>query len=127
MLVAFVPFATACFIASSRWFNYRHHGFDILFGSAMGLVFAWIGFRMYQMPIRRGAGWAWAARSRGRAFFRGFGVPSSWGSDSWSSTRAVRRDDPEENIGLGSASAHPNDHHSKASTSSAHGQIGEAL
>ncbi|KAJ5811745.1 Phosphatidic acid phosphatase type 2/haloperoxidase [Penicillium riverlandense] len=127
MLVAFVPFATACFIASSRWFNYRHHGFDILFGSAMGLVFAWIGFRMYHMPIRRGAGWAWAARSRGRAFFRGFGVPSSLGSDSWSSMRATRREEPGEDIDLESGPVPPNDHHSKANGSSAHGGIGEAL
>jgi hypothetical protein len=83
MLLSFFPTATACFIAASRWFNYRHHGFDILFGSALGIFFAYIGFNMYQLPIRRGAGWAWGARSRGRAFIRGFGFPSSLGTDSW--------------------------------------------
>lgn len=84
MLIVFVPTATACFIAASRWFDYRHHGFDILFGSALGLFFAYIGFNMYHLPIRRGAGWAWGARSRRRAFIRGVGFPSSLGTDSWS-------------------------------------------
>lgn len=83
MLLAFFPTATATFIAASRWFNYRHHGFDILFGSAIGIFFAYIGFNMYHLPIRRGAGWAWGARSRGRAFIRGVGFPSSLGTDSW--------------------------------------------
>lgn len=87
MIIAFVPTATAFFIAASRWANYRHHTFDILFGSAMGIVFAWVGFRMYHLPIRRGAGWAWGPRSRGRAFIRGIGFPSSLGTDSWSHTR----------------------------------------
>ncbi|KAJ5482301.1 hypothetical protein N7475_001113 [Penicillium sp. IBT 31633x] len=84
MLIVFVPTATACFIAASRWFDYRHHGFDILFGSAVGIFFAYIGFNMYHLPIRRGAGWAWGARSRRRAFIRGVGFPSSLGTDSWS-------------------------------------------
>jgi hypothetical protein len=83
MILSFFPTATASFIAASRWFNYRHHGFDILFGSALGIFFAYIGFNMYHLPIRRGAGWAWGARSRRRAFARGVGVPSSLGTDSW--------------------------------------------
>lgn len=86
MIIAFVPTATACFIAASRWMDYRHHGFDVLFGSAMGIVFAYIGFRMYHLPIQRGAGWSWGPRSRRRAFLRGFGFPSSLGVDSWSLT-----------------------------------------
>ncbi|KAJ5931140.1 hypothetical protein N7466_006633 [Penicillium verhagenii] len=83
MVVAFVPTATAFYIASSRWFNYRHHGFDIIFGSIMGMAFAWIGFNMYHLPIRRGAGWAWGPRAHRRAFIRGVGFPSSLGIDSW--------------------------------------------
>ncbi|KAJ6100663.1 hypothetical protein N7499_000293 [Penicillium canescens] len=86
MLIAFFPTATAAFIAGSRWFNYRHHGFDILSGSAVGIFFAWIGFNMYHLPIRRGAGWAWGARSRRRAFLRGVGFPSSLGTDGWAYT-----------------------------------------
>ncbi|KAJ5999562.1 hypothetical protein N7451_007372 [Penicillium sp. IBT 35674x] len=83
MVITFVPTATAFFIAASRWFNYRHHGFDIIFGSLMGMAFAWIGFNMYHLPIQRGAGWAWGPRARRRAFIRGIGFPSSLGIDSW--------------------------------------------
>ncbi|PKX94395.1 phosphatase PAP2 family protein [Aspergillus novofumigatus IBT 16806] len=70
LVIAFVPVAVASFIAASRWFDYRHHAFDILFGSIMGAIFAWIGFRMYHLPITRGEGWSWAARSRRHAFFK---------------------------------------------------------
>ncbi|OQE37816.1 hypothetical protein PENCOP_c009G03263 [Penicillium coprophilum] len=98
MLIAFVPTATACFIAASRWFNYRHHGFDILFGAAIGIFFAYIGFKMYHLPIRRGAGWAWGARSRGRAFMRGVGVPSSLGTDGWAGDMGL--DDVEDAAAL---------------------------
>ncbi|CAI7584163.1 unnamed protein product [Penicillium glandicola] len=92
MLIAFVPTATASFIAASRWFNYRHHGFDILFGSALGVFFAYIAFNMYHLPIRRGAGWAWGARSRKRAFVRGVGFPSSLGNDGWAGEWALDGD-----------------------------------
>ncbi|PYI03308.1 PAP2 domain protein [Aspergillus sclerotiicarbonarius CBS 121057] len=83
LIVAFVPIAVAFFISASRWFDYRHHGFDIIFGSVMGMVFAWIGFRLYQLPIMRGAGWAWGARSREHAFFMGVGLPSHVAADNW--------------------------------------------
>ncbi|CAG8886024.1 unnamed protein product [Penicillium egyptiacum] len=89
MLIAFVPTATACFISASRWFDYRHHGFDILFGAAIGIFFAYIGFNMYHLPIRRGAGWAWGARSQRRAFGRGVGFPSSLGTDGWAGERGL--------------------------------------
>ena len=83
MVLAFVPTCTAFFIAASRWFNCRHHAFDIIFGSLIGAFFAWIGFNMYHLPIRRGAGWSWGPRTSRRAFFRGLGFPSSLGIDNW--------------------------------------------
>lgn len=43
---------------------------------------------MYHLPIRRGAGWAWGARSRRRAFLRGVGFPSSLGTDGWAYTHS---------------------------------------
>jgi hypothetical protein len=92
MLIAFVPTATAFFISASRWFNYRHHGFDILFGAAIGIFFAYIGFYMYHLPIRRGAGWAWGARSQRRAFGRLVGFPSSLGTDGWAGERVEEVD-----------------------------------
>ncbi|GLA48043.1 phosphatidic acid phosphatase type [Aspergillus niger] len=83
LIIALVPIAVAFFISASRWFDYRHHGFDIIFGSVMGMVFAYIGFRLYQLPIIRGAGWSWGARSREHAFFMGVGLPSHVSTDSW--------------------------------------------
>ncbi|KAI0172022.1 PAP2 superfamily-domain-containing protein [Hypoxylon sp. FL1284] len=75
LLITVLPFFTAIFIASSRWFDFRHHGFDILFGFIIGTITAWFAFRFYHMPIRSGAGWAWGPRSRDKAFWAGLG---SW-------------------------------------------------
>ncbi|KAJ6023743.1 hypothetical protein N7540_004540 [Penicillium herquei] len=86
MILAFFPTCTAFFIAGSRWFNYRHHAFDIIFGSLMGAFFAWVGFNMYHLPIQRGAGWAWGPRTSRRAFIRGLGFPSTLGIDNWTYT-----------------------------------------
>ncbi|KAL4913573.1 PAP2 superfamily-domain-containing protein [Aspergillus aurantiobrunneus] len=89
VIFAFVPFAVAFFISASRWYDYRHHGFDIIFGSVMGMVFAWVGFRLYSPPIERGSGWSWGARSRDHAFFKGVGNPSNVGDDNWASLKIV--------------------------------------
>ncbi|EAW07861.1 phosphatase PAP2 family protein [Aspergillus clavatus NRRL 1] len=77
VIIAFVPIAVASFIAASRWFDNRHHAFDILFGSIMGILFAYGGFRLYHLPITRGAGWSWGTRSCTNAFFRGVQFPDS--------------------------------------------------
>lgn len=111
MVIAFVPTATAFFIAASRWFNYRHHGFDIIFGSLMGMIFAWIGFNMYHLPIRRGAGWAWGPRVRRRAFIRGIGFPSSLGIDSWAYQCSEHTNgQPERDIETGHGNGNINGH-----------------
>ncbi|KAJ5640237.1 uncharacterized protein N7484_008099 [Penicillium longicatenatum] len=111
MVITFVPTATAFFIAASRWFNYRHHGFDIIFGSLMGMFFAWFGFNMYHLPIRRGAGWAWGPRVRRRAFMRGIGFPSSLGIDSWAYNRSEpTNEQPEIDLENGNGNTNGNGH-----------------
>ena len=75
LLLAVLPFFLSVFIASSRWFDFRHHGFDILFGFLIGTITAYFAFRYYHMPIRAGGGWAWGPRSRDKAFWAGLG---SW-------------------------------------------------
>ncbi|CBF87777.1 hypothetical protein AN1292.2 [Aspergillus nidulans FGSC A4] len=87
IILAFVPWAVAFFISASRWFDYRHHGFDIIFGSVMGMSFAWVAFRLYSPPLERGSGWSWGARSRDHAFFKGVGSPSNVGDDGWATLR----------------------------------------
>ncbi|ODH13104.1 hypothetical protein ACO22_07600 [Paracoccidioides brasiliensis] len=75
LLVAAAPIVAAAYISSSRWFDNRHFGFDILFGALLGISFAWLGFRWYHLPLSSGAGgWAWSARSPERAFYVGIGV-----------------------------------------------------
>jgi hypothetical protein len=84
-IIAFVPICVAAFISSSRYFDHRHHGFDILFGAVLGSVFAYVGFHLYHLPIPRSDGWAWAARSRGHAFFRGIGYTDLVATEGWAS------------------------------------------
>ena len=62
------------YVASTRFSDFRHHGFDILFGSTMGTIFSYISFRMYHLPVRRGAGWSWGPRSESRAWGIGVGT-----------------------------------------------------
>jgi membrane-associated phospholipid phosphatase len=83
VIVAFIPIATAMFISTSRWFDYRHHGFDIISGSLLGIFTAYYGFRMYHLPLQGGNGWAWGARSRDRAFWLGIGRPGYVGDEGW--------------------------------------------
>ena len=67
-VLVFFPVGVAFYIASSRYMDYKHHGFDVLFSSLAGTLCAWFGFRWYQVPIGRGAGWSWGPRSDEAAF-----------------------------------------------------------
>lgn len=73
LAITLTPFCVAIFIAASRWFDFRHHGFDILFGFLIGIITAIYSFKYYHLPIRQGAGWAWGPRSDERAFWAGVG------------------------------------------------------
>ncbi|KAI4265176.1 MAG: hypothetical protein L6R38_009604 [Xanthoria sp. 2 TBL-2021] len=68
LLLPFIPICLAIYVSSTRYSDFRHHGFDILFSSLMGIVLSWFSFRMYHLPIRRGGGWSWGPRSEGKAF-----------------------------------------------------------
>ena len=53
-IFALVPVSVATYIASSRYSDFRHHGFDIIFGSLMGILFSWVStylFATYSYPI----------------------------------------------------------------------------
>ena len=91
MLLALFPIGVAFYVAGSRWFDYHHHGFDIISGSLIGIIAAWFSFRLYHLPIRRGAGWAWGSRSRDRAFWMGVGVPNYVGDEGWDSAAVARK------------------------------------
>lgn len=106
LLLSAVPFFGAVFIASSRWFDFRHHGFDILFGFFIGTVTAFFSFRYYHLPIGRGAGWAWGPRSRDKAFWAGVGSFSFATDREWHAGfygAEPRAGDEEEAVGMGGA------------------------
>ncbi|KAK4131956.1 acid phosphatase/Vanadium-dependent haloperoxidase [Trichocladium antarcticum] len=73
LVLSILPFFASVFIAGSRWWDFRHHGFDIMFGYLIGTITAFYAFRFYHLPISRGAGWAWGPRSRDKAFWAGVG------------------------------------------------------
>lgn len=73
LCVAVIPFFASVYIAGSRWWDFRHHAFDIIFGYLIGTVSAFFAFRYYHLPISNGAGWAWGPRSRDKAFWAGVG------------------------------------------------------
>lgn len=73
LIFALAPFFTAIYISSTRWFDFRHHGFDILFGFIIGTVSAFSSFRVYHLPMSQGAGWAWGPRCADKAFWAGVG------------------------------------------------------
>ena len=82
--VSCIPFAIALYIASSRYADFHHHGFDVICGTLLGSATAVFAFRCYHMPA--GAGWAWGPRSIGRAFGVGVGTAGYVGRESWEST-----------------------------------------
>ena len=76
LVFAIIPWFASIYIASTRYSDFRHHGFDILFGYLIGTISAVFAFRYYHLPISRGAGWSYGPRSRDRAFFAGIGIGS---------------------------------------------------
>jgi membrane-associated phospholipid phosphatase len=68
LVIVLIPIGAAIYVASTRFTDGKHAGFDVLFGSLEGLVCAFLAFRWYHLPVRRGAGWAWAPRHRNVAF-----------------------------------------------------------
>jgi membrane-associated phospholipid phosphatase len=84
LILVLVPIGAAIYIAATRFTDFRHFGFDLLFGSFIGITTSWCSFRFYHLPITRGAGWAWGPRSYQRAFGIGVGMGSYVGTEGWS-------------------------------------------
>ncbi|KAL5331417.1 hypothetical protein ACEPPN_000947 [Leptodophora sp. 'Broadleaf-Isolate-01'] len=74
LVFAVIPWFASIYISSTRFTDFRHHGFDILFGYFIGTVSAIFAFRYYHLPISQGAGWSWGPRSKDRSFWAGVGV-----------------------------------------------------
>ncbi len=89
ILLALIPLGTATYIASTRYTEFWHFGFDCLSGSFIGAVSAYLAFRWYNLPMGRGRGFAWGPRSFKRAFGIGYGVDGYVGPELWTSSRSV--------------------------------------
>ena len=74
LIFPLIPVGAAIYISCTRYSDYWHHGFDVLVSGILGILTAWLGFRWYHMPIRKGGGWAWAPRSPKRAYWKSSGV-----------------------------------------------------
>lgn len=67
--VVIIPTLAASLIAGSRIIDARHHPFDVIFGSALGLLCGWGSYRQYFPPVSH----TW---EKGRAYpMRSWGVP----------------------------------------------------
>ncbi|KAF2706577.1 PAP2 domain-containing protein [Pleomassaria siparia CBS 279.74] len=89
LVLVLVPIGSAIYICSTRFTDFRHQGFDILFGSFIGITASWFSFRWYHLPVSRGAGWSWGPRSYTRAWGIGVGVGSYVGTEGWNPRKEV--------------------------------------
>ena len=96
VVLAIIPLCAASYIVATRFTDYRHHAFDLIFGTLIGMTTAIIGFRWFHAPIRTGAGWSWGPRSAEKAFGVGVGV-QSYADDSLLHTYRV----PEHDLEIG--------------------------
>jgi len=85
-----VPIAVAIYITSTRYFQFFHFGIDATIGTLVGILTSWFSFRFYHMPISRGAGWSWGARTRDRAWGIGIGRGGYVGLEGWRSSKRSR-------------------------------------
>jgi hypothetical protein len=95
LIITALPFFASIYIAGTRYSDFRHHGFDILFGYLIGAVTSLFAFRYYHLPINQGAGWSWGPRSRDRSFWAGVGVGNYVGSREENPDEAVTRNDAD--------------------------------
>jgi hypothetical protein len=51
LLLPYIPLGLAIFIAGTRYFDFRNHGFDVLAGAFIGLTTASFGFRIYHPSL----------------------------------------------------------------------------
>ena len=74
VFITVVPTFATLYISASRYSDFKHGAFDILAGFLIGVVTAVFSFRLYHLPISRGAGWAWGPRNEIRSCWAGVGV-----------------------------------------------------
>jgi diacylglycerol diphosphate phosphatase / phosphatidate phosphatase len=61
MFVVLIPSLGAALVAGSRIMDARHHPFDVLSGSLIGIIIGWAAYRQYFPPVSD-------YRAKGRAY-----------------------------------------------------------
>lgn len=90
LVLTIIPWFASIYISATRFSDFRHHGFDILFGYIIGTITAIFAFRYYHLPLSQGAGWSWGPRSKDRSFWAGVGVGNYVGKSNTQSQRDLR-------------------------------------
>ncbi|KAJ8610053.1 hypothetical protein MRB53_038780 [Persea americana] len=91
LILPFACIAGAIFITGSRYFNYRHHGFDVLFGALIGILTAWTGFRLYHAPLSSRSGTSIGAKDEPRQRSSPWGAGVEASMESWQKGIAATR------------------------------------
>ena len=91
LVIAFIPFCSATYIAASRWADNQHTGWDILAGTVIGIFFGWLGFRWYFPSLQSLRAVSWAPRSKNRTFYGGLGSEDTPSADDIESTAHTDR------------------------------------
>lgn len=66
LAISLMPLGAAIYICATRWYDFQHHGLDIMSGFIIGAVSSILGFRYYYQPVRVGAGFSWEPRAARR-------------------------------------------------------------
>jgi len=109
LVLPLVPIAVAIYVTSTRYFQFFHFGIDLTIGTLIGILTSWFSFRFYHMPISRGAGWSWGARSRDRAWCIGVGRGGYVGLEGWSSSRKSKDIEQARPLHGGNVDTRPTD------------------
>lgn len=75
LFLPYVPLGLAIFIAGTRYFDFRNHGFDVIAGAAVGAVTAWFGFRWYHPSLSSPSCVPWISRSNNSPFAGNCNLP----------------------------------------------------
>ncbi|KAI9713719.1 MAG: hypothetical protein M1812_006557 [Candelaria pacifica] len=101
-VVILLPFIGACLVADSRIMDARHHPFDVITGSLLGLLGAWISYRQYFPPLsepwRKGR--AYPIRSWGTEALAPPGTGEGVEPLRTDNARGVRSGDEEQEVGV---------------------------
>lgn len=92
-VIVLIPSLAAAMIAGSRIIDARHHPFDVMFGSALGILVAWASYRQYFPPVSHTweKGRAYPMRTWGVALRRPDGMLGTDGQVYSYSSRRVDR------------------------------------